>query len=120
MAVAAGRDLSGRSWGRDDGVDLLDLLVAQGPVGGLGVGPDLLGLGRTGDNRCYGWFGGQPRDGQLEDGMAAIGRETLQCLDYIEPAIGQQFPLPFGPVPAIRVPGRAARRGGTSRIAVRT
>ena len=82
------------------------------PVSALDVGPHLLGLGCPGDDRSHDGLGGQPGDGQLEEGVAVVCGEALQLLDDVHRGVGEQVRRRRPSIPASRVPagGGSPRR----------
>src|SRR5438874_261304 len=69
---------------------LLELSLAQLPVGRGAVLADLLGTRCTRDHRHDGRLRGEPRDRQLEQRAAAPRREFLEPLDAVEGLVGQR------------------------------
>src|SRR5262245_58205356 len=67
-----------------EGADLVPLGRCEGPAPGLDVGADLLGSGRPGDHRRDLGEGEQPGEGQIEDGVTALGRPPLEPLHPVE------------------------------------
>src|SRR6266516_4890360 len=81
---------------------LLELSVAQLPVGRGGVLADLLGTRCSRDHRGDGRLRGEPGDRQLEQRAAAPRRELLEPLDAVEGLVGQRIPSALEPGPRRR------------------
>src|SRR6266542_3401460 len=53
-------------------IDLLEVVLGEFPLGGFGVGIDLLGAGGAGDDGGDFGAGKEPGEGKLADGMVAL------------------------------------------------
>src|SRR4029453_8974715 len=72
----------------EDGVDLVEVVVGELPGDGGHVRPDLLGRRGPGDHGTHGRLGGQPGEGQVEDGVAVVAGPGGERVDQVEVVVG--------------------------------
>src|SRR6266516_5508977 len=74
----------------EEGVEGVEVVGGGFPVGGGGVGADLVGGHGAGDDGADGGLGGEAGDGDGEEGLVAFGGVFLQGFEAVEQFVGEE------------------------------